>query len=102
MNELDLALQAADIGFDLANQWGSYDSISLGIFNLAKIYQAMGNYNKAVIFLRDFKETYPSKNRHQYRLASTLEAEISLRSGSGLALMGSGLGGLQKENPIRI
>jgi LuxR family maltose regulon positive regulatory protein len=81
-NELEMALQCAEVGLDLARQWGAYDSTSLGYFNSAKIYQALGNYRQAYNSLREFKETYPSEQRWQYKIASAIETEIHLHTGN--------------------
>lgn len=81
-NELELAMQCAEVGLDLARQWGGYDSISLGYFNFAQIYQALGNYRLSDDYLREFKVTYPWEHRIQYKFASAIEAEIQLKAGN--------------------
>jgi LuxR family maltose regulon positive regulatory protein len=81
-NELEMALQSAEVGLDLARQWGAYDSTSLGYFNFAKINMALGNYRQAYNYLREFKETYPSEHRLQYKIASAIETEIHLHTGN--------------------
>jgi len=81
-NELEMALQCAEVGLDLAKAWGAYDSISLGYFNFAKIYQAYGNYRQANDYLSQLKESYPFEQRFQYKFASALETQIHLRAGN--------------------
>jgi len=101
-NELHLALKCADIGLNLAKEWGSFDSISLGYFNLAEIYQAMGNHNKAINFLQKFKDDYPLAHRHQYRLASALEADLYVRSGDiNKAIKWAEADGKKADDPIQ-
>jgi LuxR family maltose regulon positive regulatory protein len=49
---------------------------------MAKIAQAMGNYDLASAYLNDFKKIYPWENRLQYRFASAHQTEIHLRVGN--------------------
>jgi len=81
-NDLETAMQCAQVGLDLARQWGAYDSISLGYMNFALIYQALGNFRQAIDYLREFKETYPWDHRIQFKFVSALEAEIQLKAGN--------------------
>ena len=78
-NELEEALKLADIGFNLARQWGAYDSLSLGYFNFYRIYQALGDSEKAESYLQEFIEKYPFESRFQYQTALAYKAELAVR-----------------------
>lgn len=78
-NELDEALRFTDIGLHLVKQWGAYDSMSLGYFNFCKIYQALGDKEKAESYLQAFIEKYPFENRSQYQTALAYQAELAVR-----------------------
>ena len=80
-NDLENALKFAETGYALVKAWGAYDSISHGYFCLAKIHQAMGNYDLAIAYLNEFKDSYPWEDRLQYQFASAHQAEIHLRVG---------------------
>jgi LuxR family maltose regulon positive regulatory protein len=66
----------------LVKAWGAYDSISLGYFNFAKIYQALGHYDLAYNYLHEFMEIYPWENRIQYKFAMAHEAVLHLIVGN--------------------
>jgi LuxR family maltose regulon positive regulatory protein len=101
-NELEMALQCAEVGLDLAKAWGAYDSISLGYFNFANIYQAYGNYKQAIDYLSQLKESYPFEQRFQYKFASALETQIQLRAGNvQMAENWMKSSGLQLDDHIR-
>jgi len=78
-NELDDAFKFANIGLELAKQWGAYDSLSLGYFNFYQIYQALGNSEKAESYLQEFIENYPFESRFQYQTALAYKAELAVR-----------------------
>jgi len=80
-NELVEALKFAHTGLELAKQWGAYDSLSVGYFNLYQIYQALGDLEKAESYLQEFIEKYPFENRFQYQTALAYKAELALRKG---------------------
>lgn len=86
-NELEMAINCAEIGLDLVRQWGGYDSISLGYLNIAKIYMALGNYQLSNDYMREFKATYPWEHRIQYKFVSAIEAEIQIKAGNLLRAM---------------
>jgi LuxR family maltose regulon positive regulatory protein len=78
-NELDEAIIFADMGLELAKQWGAYDSLSLGYFNFCQIYQALGDSAKAESYLQEFIEKYPFASRFQYQTALAYKAELAVR-----------------------
>lgn len=78
-NDLAEALKLSDTGLALTKQWGAYDSLSLGYFNFCRIYQALGDLDKAESYLQEFIEKYPFENRYQYQTALVYKAEIAVR-----------------------
>ena len=77
-NELEEAIIFAGTGLELARQWGAYDSLSLGYFNFCKIYQALGDSEKAESYLGEFIEKYPFESRFQYQTALAYKAELAV------------------------
>jgi LuxR family maltose regulon positive regulatory protein len=80
-NELDEARRYANEGLELAEQWGAYDSLSLGYFNSFLIHKADGDFKTGERYLKTFLEKYPYEDRFQYKLAQAYLAELAVNKG---------------------